>query len=57
MEIIISIGFFLVAWFVLFLITSVFVFSDSEITKERKIEVFIVSFIEAIIFFVLIDYI
>jgi len=56
MEIIISIGFFFVSWFVLFLITSVFVFSDSEITKERKIEVLIVSFIEAVIFFVLIDW-
>ncbi len=50
MEIILFLGVFIVGWCLTFLITYVIVAGDSDMTKDRKNEVLIISFIEAIFF-------
>lgn len=50
MEIILFLGVFIAGWCLTFLITYAIVAGDSDMTKDRKSEVLIISFIEAIFF-------
>ena len=53
MEIILFVGILVIVWCFSFLITYMIVAGDSDMTKDRRNEVLIISFVETVIFVIL----